>query len=590
MKRITAIFLCLVLVCTLAITASAASAHMSISSSNGTVYRGDTFTLTVILSNNQPVSNGGIVLSYDSSVFEMLGGSCHVSGATLAEVSPSNGGGVFLLETDAAVSGTIFTINMKVKSNASFGTYSISGTPSLSIDCGISGTSVTVSCKHSFGAASKVDGNNHQSTCSICGETKKEAHTWDSGTVTKAPTCKDTGTKKLTCTACGVEKTESVPVTSDHKFGDWDTLGYEGHSRKCSVCGKEESDDHSWYIYEIEEESTCQSTGLAILLCEDCGASAEQELELADHSYGAPTDVTDTQHTHKCSVCGEKSTGDHTFGDTLEHDDKMHYYVCEGCGYKKDQAEHVPGPAATEETDQVCTVCDRILKPKGAHVHQFKTEWSSDSNNHWHDCLECPARDTEMPHVFDSDCDAACNVCGMTRQVTHLPLPNLESDETGHWYNCLVCGEKQNFSAHTPGPAATITTAQTCTECGFEIAPILPHDHVYNGNGTVHSHKCACGKEYDADAESCGICAEAHKHFPWWIVCILEALVFGGIILLLLMRKKKAPPKKAKPLAKSKKKTADEVDDLLDQLLTEEEPAGEASDEADELLKKFLAE
>jgi hypothetical protein len=178
----------------------------------------------------------------------------------------------------------------------------------------------------------------------------------------------------------------------------------------------------------------------------------------------------------------------------------------------------------------------------------------------------------------------------MTRQVTHLPLPNLESDATGHWYNCLVCGEKQSFSAHTPGPAATITTAQTCTECGFEIAPILPHDHVYNGNGTVHSHKCACGKEYDADAESCGICAEAHKHFPWWIVCILEALVFGGIILLLLMRKKKAPPKKAKPLAKSEKKTADEVDDLLDQLLTEEEPAGEAPDEADELLKKFLAE
>ena len=97
MKRITAIFLCLGLVCTLAITASAASAHMSISSSNSTVYRGDTFTLTVSLSNNQPVSNGGIVLSYDSSVFEMLGGSCHVSGATLAEVSPSNGGGVFLL-------------------------------------------------------------------------------------------------------------------------------------------------------------------------------------------------------------------------------------------------------------------------------------------------------------------------------------------------------------------------------------------------------------------------------------------------------------------------------------------------------------
>ena len=172
MKRITAILLCLTLICTLAVTASAASAHMSLSSSAGTVHRGDTFTLTVSLSNNQPISNGGIVLSYDSSVFEMLGGTCHVSNATLKEVSPANGGGVFLLENDAVVSGTIFTIEMKVKSNAPFGSYSISGTPSLNIDCGLSGTTVSVACKHSFGAASKIDGNNHQSTCTICGETK----------------------------------------------------------------------------------------------------------------------------------------------------------------------------------------------------------------------------------------------------------------------------------------------------------------------------------------------------------------------------------------------------------------------------------
>ena len=187
MKRTIAILLCLFLIGTLALSVSAASAHMSLSSSAGTVYRGDTFTLTVTLSNDQPVSNGGIVLSYDSSAFELLGGSCSVSNATLAEVSAANGGGVFLLQNDAVVSGTIFTINMKVKSNAPFGSYSISGTPSLSIDCGISGTTVTVGCKHSFGKASKVDGNNHQSTCSICGQTVKEAHTWNSGTVTTMP-------------------------------------------------------------------------------------------------------------------------------------------------------------------------------------------------------------------------------------------------------------------------------------------------------------------------------------------------------------------------------------------------------------------
>ena len=572
MKKTIAIFLCLLLMGTLAFSVSAASAHMSISSSSSTVYRGDTFTLTVSLSNNQPVSNGGIVLSYDSSAFELLSGSCNVSNATLAEVSAANGGGVFLLQEDAVVSGVIFTINMKVKNGAAFGSYTISGTPSLSIDCGISGTSVTVGCKHSFGKASNVDGNQHQSTCSICGEVKKEAHTWNNGTVTKAPTCKDTGTMKLTCTACAAEKTETVPVTDDHKYGDWDTRGGDGHSHKCSVCGKEETADHSWYLYEILEEATCQSNGRATIVCADCGDAAEQELEMTDHTYGAPINVTDTAHTHKCSVCGTQSTEDHVFGGEMEHDKQMHYYACEICGYKKDQAEHEPGPKATEETDQVCLVCDRILKPKGAHVHEYLEEWAYDGNNHWHDCVDCPARDAEMPHVFDNDCDDTCNVCGMTRQVTHLPIPMLESNETGHWYPCLICGEKQNFSAHTPGPAATVSTAQTCTECGFEIAPIVPHDHVYNTNGTLHAHKCACGQEYDADAETCSICAEAHKQFPWWIVCILEALVFGGVIVYLILGKKKTTPKHpASPETEEPDEPLpDDLDELINQILAEE--------------------
>ena len=67
MKRTIAILLCLFLIGTLALSVSAASAHMSLSSSAGTVYRGDTFTLTVTLSNDQPVSNGGIVLKFNAS-------------------------------------------------------------------------------------------------------------------------------------------------------------------------------------------------------------------------------------------------------------------------------------------------------------------------------------------------------------------------------------------------------------------------------------------------------------------------------------------------------------------------------------------
>lgn len=583
MKRIVSILLCLFLIGTLALSATAAgTAHMSISSSSGTVYRGDSFTLTVSLSNDQPVSNGAIILSYDSSVFELVGGTCNVSNATLAEVSPANGGGVFLLQSDAVVSGTIFTINMKVKSNAAFGTYTISGTPSLSIDCSLSGTSVTVGCKHSLGKASKVDDSNHESTCSICGATEKAAHTWNEGTVTKEATCKATGIKTRKCTACAAEKTETIEVNNNHEYDGWISNGSDEHYRKCNVCGNEEITEHDWYSYEILEEATCQKTGLQSVICDDCGATDEHTIGMTDHNYGAPINVTETEHTHKCADCGTVSTEEHTFGDELEHDKQMHYYACENCGYKKDQAEHVPGPAATEETDQVCTVCDRILRPKGAHVHEFVKEWSSDEINHWHDCVDCPAQDTEMPHVFDGDCDADCNTCGYTRKVSHILSPVMESDATGHWYPCVVCGEKQEFTAHNPGPAATVSSNQTCTVCKFEIAPIVPHDHVYDTYGTIHFHKCVCGLEYESDAETCGICAAAHKTFPWWIVCIVEAVVLGGVIIfLLLTRKKEDPDDEDEDEAEDEdEELSEEANKLINQLLAEEKPS--ASEKKDQ--------
>ena len=579
MKRIVAILLCLILMGTLALSASAAgSAHMSISSSAGTVYRGDSFTLTVSLSNDQPVSNGAIVLSYDSNAFELTGGTCSVSNATLSEVSPSKGGGVFMLQTDAVVSGTIFTINMKVKSDAAFGSYNISGTPSLSINCSLSGTTVTVACNHTMGSASKVDDTNHQSTCSTCGETVKAAHTWDEGTVTKAATCKDTGSKTVKCTACNAEKVETIPVNSNHTYGSWSSDGIEGHNHTCSLCGAEESADHRWYTTEILEEATCQKTGSKKVMCEDCGASAEMDIGLADHTYNAPAEVTETQHTLVCAVCATSTTADHSFSDTMEHDKQMHYYTCEICGYKKDQAEHVPGPKATEETDQVCTVCDRILKPKGAHVHEYKTEWTSDELNHWHECVDCPATDVAAAHVYDSTCDAECNTCGYTRQASHIASPVMESDATGHWNACLTCDEKLNFTAHTPGPEATISSAQTCTVCKFEIAPIVPHDHIYNSYGTVHFHKCVCGMEYEADAEGCGICAEAHKSFPWWIVCIVEAVIFAGVIVYLLLTKKKVVYIETAP-EDLEAEFSEDVSKLIDEIMSEDTPAPEEKDE-----------
>lgn len=539
MKKFVVAILCLMLFVTAAVPVSAAAAHMSLDTSADTVHRGETFTITVSLSNDQPVSNGGVVLSYDSSAFELLGGSCNVANAILGEVSASNGGGVFMLQADAVVSGTVFTINMRVKDNASFGSYTISGTPSLNISCSLSGTSVTVACNHSFGGSTKVDDSSHESVCAVCGEKKRENHSWDGGTVTKPATCKDPGSKNVKCTGCGATKTETVPVTNDHKYSPWSSVSNFDHSRKCSVCGKEEKTAHTWNSGEIIEWPTCQAAGYQILTCTGCGGTLPEDLGPIDHLYDNAVSAGETGHTYSCVYCGLEGAGDHVFSEPLEHDKNWHFQSCDACGYQHEQSAHVPGPAATETADQVCTVCNRILQPMGKHVHKFAAQWVSDKSGHWQECDGCSERNAAAPHKYDSDCDPDCNICTHVRTVAHKVTEEWNADEAGHWKNCGSCGEKVNAEAHIPGDAATITAPQVCTACSFEIAPVVPHDHVFDADGGRHVHVCACGAEYEADGENCEICAPYHKQFPWWIVCIAEAVVFGGVFGFLFLRGKK---------------------------------------------------
>ncbi len=532
MKKVIRIVLCLLLACMVLpiahLTAEAAgSAHMSLRSSSGTLYRNDSFSLTVSLSNDQPVSNGGVILSYDSSVFEIVGGSCHVSNAALSEVSASRNGGVFVLQTDAVVSGTVFTINMRVKASAPFGTHSISGSPSLGgAACGFSGTNITVACKHTYGSASKVDGTNHQSTCTVCGEISTTAHTWDNGTVVSAATCKSTGTKRLTCTACGATKDETIPVSSEHKYSSWSKTSDTKHSHTCSVCGKQEAASHTWNSGTVLEKATCQKTGQRKRTCTGCAFTKTETIPIADHRYEKCVLISDAQHKSTCADCGKELTEDHRYGDSWVHDENWHCRRCAGCGNEIQQASHTPGPKATETTDQVCTVCNRILRPKGAHVHSFSEEWATDETGHWHACGDCNEKDSAAPHVFDGICDADCAVCGMIRVPDHVLGKEWFSDESDHWYICSDCGEKVGLTAHTPGPEATVTSPQTCTDCGYKIAPALPHEHIFDAQGTRHSHTCACGEVYEAEAGSCKVCAG----FPWWILCIAEALVILGIL------------------------------------------------------------
>lgn len=123
-----------------------------------------------------------------------------------------------------------------------------------------------------------------------------------------------------------------------------------------------------------------------------------------------------------------------------------------------------------------------------------------------------------------------CSVCGKyfsdadgTTEITNIVDPNdpapghnwdtaYDSNETHHWHNCTNANcpitennQKDGYAVHTPGAAATETTPQTCTECGYELAPALGHIHAKHlkfvaevpafctTDGVKAHYECECG-------------------------------------------------------------------------------------------------
>ena len=276
---------------------------------------------------------------------------------------------------------------------------------------------------------------------------------------------------------------------------------------------------------------------------------------IAGTTYNVTGDVTlyaiweDKPHTH-------------TYSTTWSTDETNHWHECT-CGDKKDVAAHTPGAAATETTPQTCTICGYVIKAALGHTHNFNqkntsetylksaatctkkavyyysctcgekgtetfesgetaphsysTEWSSDKTNHWHKCANCDAVADKAAHRYDNACDTTCNDCGKTREITHSYSEVWSNDETNHWHECSVCHTKKDVAAHTPGAAATETTPQTCTICGYVIKAALGHTHNFNQKNTsetylksaatctkkaVYYYSCTCGEKGTETFES----------------------------------------------------------------------------------------
>ena len=330
MKRIISFLVCIILMMSVCITASAAGS--STLNGNSSVTVGSNIEFTVNVSGCSDATSIAVAVSYDGG-FELVSGTWLKSGSITKFDTATNKGALGGLSTPD-VNGNLFKLVLKAKtasaSNQNVSVNVIAKNGSTEIMNVTPSKSVKIDCAtHTYGAYSKVNDSQHKHTCTVCGHTETANHTWNGGTVTKAATCKETGVKTYTCTACNATKTENIAKTANHSYGAWTTTKEPTctdagtQTRTCSVCGNSESKSvsakgHSWGGYQVTKQPTCADAGTQTRTCSVCGKVETQEIaKLTTHSYKAvqvvpPTTTTQGYTVYKCTVCGATYNGNYT--------------------------------------------------------------------------------------------------------------------------------------------------------------------------------------------------------------------------------------------------------------------------------------
>ncbi len=304
-------------------------------------------------------------------------------------------------------------------------------------------------------------------------------------------------------------------------------------------------------------------------ICENCSITDQKQNHTpAEDDGDCTTPIRCTVCDHSV-IPGRKT---HTFdtGYALSNADKdKHYHVCteSGCTIRDGGEAHTPNiPAATEQSAQYCTACRYILAAQLGHTHVY-TEMvtlpylkapatctapavyytsctcgdrgdetfesgASDAKSHTgtatalvpdgkghHDRVyTCCSAIAEggiacTATLVDDNCLTAeicrCGHVLVAARDRHDFSGAYRTDEDGHWHICRHCPTVDTRVPHTPNiPAPTESEAQSCTACGYELAPALTHVHVYREIMTdayklqvatcrdqaVYVKSCTCGQ------------------------------------------------------------------------------------------------
>lgn len=353
---------------------------------------------------------------------------------------------------------------------------------------------------------------------------------WDTGSVTKKPTCTEPGEKTFTCSICKSTKKESVPATGHAYASTWTTdrpatcekagtesrhcqnenctatteqrsiaaLGHNWKDNKdgtatCTRDGCTETHKHKWDSGTITKKPTCTASGEKTYHCTYkengvCTAKKTEPVNVLDHNYvlaktEAPTCEKDGVLHYKCESCSETKTEKDTAHLALGHlwkDKGNGTATCsrEGCGknhtHKLDSGTTIkPTCTITGKKEYCCTYTNCPYKKtetleatghKNKETRNYKKptckEEGYTGDRYCKDCgtlLSSGKSTKKKEHDWDSGT--------VTKEATCM-------EEGSVTYTCENCGETETVS--TKKTKHDYREEQhknaTCTENGYSIS------------------------------------------------------------------------------------------------------------------------
>lgn len=142
----------------------------------------------------------------------------------------------------------------------------------------------------------------------------------------------------------------------------------------------------------------------------------DQQVQTKAYEKSSATCLSGTTYYVSC-VCGAKGTDTFEIGDkdpdnhsgTLNNDwksnDTNHWkeYAC--CRAHAEEAAHTPGPVATEDAPQLCTVCSYELAPALEHTHVWGAWISNGDGTHTRTCAK------DSSHTEKESCSGGIATC-----------------------------------------------------------------------------------------------------------------------------------------------------------------------------------